>query len=214
MVSSSGNFDSSRLYFLLLIHSSFEVYNLKMMTLMRQKINNIWKLLVCWLYVCMFLYEACFSWVHVIMPLKSMEFFLLQKSIHANIFRRCILNKQSEQRSRLYNIKEKIRPSVFYHRHHLHRASDITSQFCVAKNELWVIYCCLHVVQGAITKGHGNMLIKIAVSLKISLVKEHLVEYTDARLCLEAEAGFAVSGKSLYRAIRSLDAKFYWNQFC
>lgn len=78
------------------------------------------------------------------------------------------------------------------------------------------MFCGLHVVQAATTMRDGSILIKIdKASLKISLGKTHLVEYRAAKFWLEAEAGFAGTGKSLYRASGRLGAESHWyNQFC
>lgn len=73
------------------------------------------------------------------------------------------------------------------------------------------MFCGLHVVQPASTKRDGSILIKIdKASLKISLGKTHLVENRAAKFWLEAEAGFAGTGKNLYWASGRLGTKSHW----
>lgn len=78
------------------------------------------------------------------------------------------------------------------------------------------MFCSLHAVQAENTKRDGSILIKIdKASLKISPGKTQLVEYRAAKFWLEAEAGFAGTGKSLHRASGRLEAESHWyNQFC
>lgn len=73
------------------------------------------------------------------------------------------------------------------------------------------MFCGLRVVQPASTKRDGSILIKIdKASLKISLGKTHLVENRAAKFWLEAEAGFAGTGKNLYWASGRLGTKSHW----
>lgn len=73
------------------------------------------------------------------------------------------------------------------------------------------MFCGFHIVQPASTKRDGSILIKIdKASLKISLGKTHLVEYRAAKFWLQAEAGFAGTGKNLYWASGRLGTKSHW----